>query len=232
MKTIVLAGLKGGVGKTTICYNLAVDAARKGKSVFLVDRDPSRGLTTLFGIREDRGDVPENLVLLEEVGKLSNAKQRLIDMGRARDYMIVDTPGAYMDIVTDALHAADAIAIPVRPSLLDIVAQQDISTPISGLDKSSAALLVLNMVDQRAAAAAKAAMKKIEPMFPNKPVWISQRASYSRASDTGHAGAEIDKKAAEEITDLWKAITKILKKGKGRNASVQTRRSEARHAGR
>lgn len=232
MKTIVLAGLKGGVGKTTIGYNLAVEAAREGKSIFLVDRDPSRGLTMLYGIREEAGGIPNNLTLLEQVGRLSEAKKQLVEMGHDRDFMICDTPNAYMEIVDDALHAADCIVIPVRPSPLDIIAQQDISTPITKLGKTPVTLFVLNMVDRRAMAPAKDAMKKITPLFPNKPVWVSQRLAFSRAAETGRAGSEIDKAAANEIADLWKAINKILRKGEGRHAKIQSRQSEARHIGR
>ena len=40
MKTIVLANMKGGTGKSTTCYALATGLYHKGKSVLIVDADP------------------------------------------------------------------------------------------------------------------------------------------------------------------------------------------------
>jgi chromosome partitioning protein len=233
MNTIVISSLKGGVGKTTICWNLAVKAARHGKSVNLVDRDPSHGLTTLFAIREQLGKVPENLALLENVGRLPDAKKRLVEIGQARDFLIVDTPNAFMEIVNDALAAADVICIPVRPSLLDILAQEDLAGPITAMGKTGAALFVVNMIDKRSMVTVQGAWKRARQLLENnnKVVSIAQRVAYSQASERGHAGAEIDRDAAAEIVTLWRAIDRILKKGKT-HATRQSRQSSAQRVGR
>jgi len=49
MVTITIANQKGGVGKTTISFNLAQLLSRKRKSIVLaVDNDPQGNLTTSF----------------------------------------------------------------------------------------------------------------------------------------------------------------------------------------
>lgn len=45
MKTITLFNNKGGVGKTTLTWNLSVSLAAKGKSVLLIDFDPQCNLS-------------------------------------------------------------------------------------------------------------------------------------------------------------------------------------------
>ena len=50
MKVIGFCNLKGGVGKTTACQNLAVALARKGLRVAALDLDPQSNLTAGFGI--------------------------------------------------------------------------------------------------------------------------------------------------------------------------------------
>lgn len=52
MKTILIAGRKGGVGKTTIAVTLADGLARRGQSVLLVDTDPQGHCAESFGIAE------------------------------------------------------------------------------------------------------------------------------------------------------------------------------------
>lgn len=50
MLTIGFCNLKGGVGKTTACQNLAVALARMGKKVAVVDMDPQSNLSLSFGV--------------------------------------------------------------------------------------------------------------------------------------------------------------------------------------
>lgn len=50
MKIVGFCNLKGGVGKTTACQNLAVALARSGLRVAALDLDPQSNLTTGFGI--------------------------------------------------------------------------------------------------------------------------------------------------------------------------------------
>ena len=50
MRIVGFCNLKGGVGKTTACQNLAVALARRGLRVAALDLDPQSNLTAGFGI--------------------------------------------------------------------------------------------------------------------------------------------------------------------------------------
>ena len=50
MLIIGFCNLKGGVGKTTACQNVAVGLARSGKRVAVLDMDPQSNLSASFGI--------------------------------------------------------------------------------------------------------------------------------------------------------------------------------------
>ncbi len=50
MKILGFCNLKGGVGKTTLCQNLAVALASKGYKIAALDLDPQSNLTSGWGI--------------------------------------------------------------------------------------------------------------------------------------------------------------------------------------
>ncbi|MBR0257200.1 MAG: AAA family ATPase [Synergistaceae bacterium] len=50
MITIGFCNLKGGVGKTTACQNIAAGLAKMGRKVAVVDMDPQSNLSAGFGI--------------------------------------------------------------------------------------------------------------------------------------------------------------------------------------
>ena len=65
MLIIGFCNLKGGVGKTTACQNVAVGLARSGKRVAVLDMDPQSNLSVSFGISVSPG-VPHIFNLLSK----------------------------------------------------------------------------------------------------------------------------------------------------------------------
>lgn len=44
---LAIANHKGGVGKTTVCFAIGAELARRGRRVLLVDLDPQAALSTM-----------------------------------------------------------------------------------------------------------------------------------------------------------------------------------------
>lgn len=57
-RTYVALNRKGGVGKTSTCFHLGGELARRGQRVLLIDLDPQRNLTDKLLMDPDTGEVP------------------------------------------------------------------------------------------------------------------------------------------------------------------------------
>src|SRR4051794_34679250 len=106
MDVVVLAGAKGGPGKSTVATNLAVAAREDGRRVLLVDADPQR--TTVDWYRDRESDEP-GVVAAPFADDIGDAVQR----ARAADYdiVVIDTPGRDDLATAAAMRAADLVLV-------------------------------------------------------------------------------------------------------------------------
>jgi chromosome partitioning protein len=146
--TVVIAGRKGGVGKTTTAVHLAAGFAQEGRTL-LVDADPQGSALTWS----------------ERSGRLSKGGHGLVTIGLpvrdlphrvnklARDFatVVIDTPPGAGDIAITraALMSAHAVVIPLSPTLLDsdtLVATVDLLAETEPLDRERPFALLLTKV--------------------------------------------------------------------------------------
>ncbi len=120
----VIGNLKGGSGKSTVAFNLAVWLAAHGERVSAFDLDPQRTLTDVAEVRSDEGYTP--------LFSLHYGGADLVDNLTSKSgEVIVDVGTADMDALKSALSVADRIVIPVPPSQADIWSTQRFLTLIS-----------------------------------------------------------------------------------------------------
>ncbi|WP_421568342.1 AAA family ATPase [Stenotrophomonas sp. PD6] len=115
MKTILVAGSKGGVGKSTVATHLAAQAALAGKRTVLADADP-QGSSTRWA--ERRAGLESAVLPIDATGK--NPLKKVPD---DTEVLVIDAPaGARAAELEPFLDVADAVVVPVLPSALDIEA--------------------------------------------------------------------------------------------------------------
>jgi chromosome partitioning protein len=215
---------------------LGIEAAKHG-TVYFADLDPQKSLMELCE-RRAKGEhpdlMPDNPLLLENIETVTAAVATLTRQGYERDYLIVDTPGSFMKIIREAIGAADCVILPVQPSPMDVLAQEDVAKVVAELGKSDRTIFVLNRVDGRAPSMARETLLKLGAMIPEspvRPVEVHQRTDFAKASATGRTGAELNAEARGEIQTLWKAIRKVLDGQEARHGH-NTAKLAAREPGR
>lgn len=112
----VIGSLKGGSGKSTVTFNLAIWLAMAEANVLVVDADPQATLTDVAEVRMEEGFEPHMLV--KDASALT--KTRL----KGFDEVLVDVGTADMESLKTALSLADRVLIPVPPSQADIWSTQ------------------------------------------------------------------------------------------------------------
>jgi len=114
----VIANLKGGSGKSTITFNLALWLQMQGEDVVAYDLDPQQTLNDVAAVRLEDGAEPRL-----NVKKTDNENVKF-NLNDHRCHVLVDVGAANMEAMHAALSAADRIIIPVQPSQPDVWATQ------------------------------------------------------------------------------------------------------------
>jgi chromosome partitioning protein len=107
---VVVAALKGGVGKTTTAVYLAALAAAGRRDVTLVDADPQASAADWVDTTDD--DTFESVELVEAPTERLVTKALAVTDGDA--VAIVDTPPGHERLLAKALDHADVVVIPTR----------------------------------------------------------------------------------------------------------------------
>jgi chromosome partitioning protein len=107
---LVVAALKGGVGKTTTSVYLSALAGPEKRSVTLVDADPQASAADWVDHAADGAFEGLNVVEAPTERLLAKVLDQIEDDAVA----IVDTPPGHERLLAKALERADAVVIPTR----------------------------------------------------------------------------------------------------------------------
>lgn len=115
MRTVLVASSKGGAGKSTIATNLAAWFALDGKRTALLDADKQQSATRWAEKRAglDTAVLPIDGTRRLWEDRLPNDIERLV---------IDAAAGAMADDLEAVLAKADAVLVPVNPSIIDLEA--------------------------------------------------------------------------------------------------------------
>lgn len=216
MIVLAVANTKGGVGKTTLTAALAVRAAQESARVAIVDLDPQRSLVAWW---ERRGQ-SENPCIFNGAGTAADAVEALRLTGW--DWVFLDGPPAFLTTVEEALDVADLAIVPIKPSMLDMIATRD-ALVLAHRTKTPVIAVLNDCHKDRLTAAARNTLEG-EKIYV-AATEVMHRVSHISGMTVGKTGPEVnngrDKAAAEEINTLWGEVkAAALKAVKDRAAAA------------
>lgn len=130
MTTIAVTNQKGGVGKSTLTFNLAQNLCKTSK-VAILDMDLQGSMAQLSDIVSDF-TITTNKSILEEPNKY--------------DFIFIDTPPYLSKDLKYLIQISDLILIPSKAGVLDLMAVESTINLISGENKLNSAMVVFNMI--------------------------------------------------------------------------------------
>ena len=201
----VVGNLKGGTGKSTVAFNLAVWLAHDKTGVMVFDLDPQCTLIDVCDVRNEDGYEPT----FEVSSNLAEMETRVLDKKRKKP-IIADISVGNMPAMAKAISLADRILIPVQPSQADIWSTQRFLKIVRkniNEDKKPEILGFINRADThigiRETGEAECALQMMPGITP-LGVRLYQRTAYRRSFSEGLSVFELDPmgKASKEMQQL------------------------------
>ncbi|RMG33151.1 MAG: ParA family protein [Gammaproteobacteria bacterium] len=202
----MIGSLKGGSGKSTVTFNLAIWLALADVDVAVLDADPQATLSDVLQVRREEGFQPT-------VPRLAADALGDVDRLAEHDQLLIDVGTASMANLKRAIEIADRILVPVPPSQADIWSTQRFLRFVAANagEREVEVLGFINRADTHhairesdEAAAALVSLPGIKYLKPR----LAQRTAYRRSFSEGLAVFELQprsKGAAE-----WNALAAAL----------------------
>lgn len=210
MKIITIGNEKGGVGKSTIACNLAVESVRNNLNILLIDADTQQSCMDFRAIRAENDSLPQ----FQAVSIVKNTIHKDVKSFKNFDIIIIDSGGRDTAVFRSAILACDFLIIPVLPSQYDIWATQGTIEVLEEARsfKDIKAQIVLNQVIPNTIVSreAKEALENFKlPVFDVK---LHSRVAYKQSisKGTGVSEYEPEGKAAEEIKAFFEEVKSKL----------------------
>ena len=208
---INIAHTKGGVGKTTIAVNLAVEL-----NASMLDLDLQGSSLRFSELRSDAGLQPLNVITLTGGSIATSSAAPKIEecKGSPKNHLVIDSGGMDNNIIREGILLSDIIITPVGISQVEFFGLQDFDELLKATDRSKTYAL-LNNLNLQAKKNINTARELIDGEFDFKLLYtmIGNRIAYKEAYGEGKSVCELDpkSKAAAEINSLVQELKSMFK---------------------
>lgn len=202
----VIGNMKGGTGKSTVTFNLAVWLAHQNRSVRLFDLDPQQTLADVVEVRQEETYEPV-LPNPESLSQLNSLKA-----DNQTDEILIDVSMSNETALKEALKISDRILIPVAPSQADIWSTQRFIKLIQETcSHSPEVLAVINRADTHPLVVETQESEEALDFLPGIKrikTRLHNRTAYRRSFSEGLGVFELNPsgKASKEVLKLTKKL--------------------------
>lgn len=193
-KIVLITGSKGGIGKTTISYNLAANISNSTK-VAVLDFDLQGSLSQLKDLVTDFDIIPYE----DGINEISNLNY---------DFIFIDTPPYLINVLPKLMDLADLIILPIKASFLDLLAIRSTINLIERGNNKDKVLVVFNMIKANTTLTLDILIRIKEFDLNIAKTHISDLVAFTRSILAN--GVSNDKNAQTQIDNLTKEILKML----------------------
>lgn len=189
-KIILLTHQKGGVGKSTLTFNLAQNISKNAK-VAVLDFDLQGSLSQLKELVTDFSIIPFN-----------NDVNDIIRLDY--DFIFIDTPPYLSNHLSKLIKIADLIIVPTKAGILDLLAIKSTLELIEEEQKTLQTLVVFNMIKASTTLTLDILIGLEEYNVPIANTHISDLVAFTRSVLV--KGVKNDKSAQKQIDNLSREI--------------------------
>jgi chromosome partitioning protein len=193
-KIILITHQKGGVGKSTLSFNLAHNFSSNSK-VAVLDFDLQGSLSQLKEIVTGFDIIP----FVEEINSISNLKY---------DFIFIDTPPYLSNHLSKLIQISDLILVPTKAGILDILAIKSTLKLIEQSHKLNSTLIVFNMIKPNTTLTQDILISLKEYNVPIAKTYISDLVAFTRSVIM--KGVTNDRNAKFQLDQLTKEVLLLL----------------------
>ncbi len=207
---VIVGGIKGGSGKTTVATNLAILRSLEGRDVLLIDADEQESSYTFTQVRnETMADAGYTCIKLTGMA----VSKETLRLAQKYQDIVIDTGGRDTTSQRAALAVADLAVVPFKPRSLDVWTLGSVNQVIEAamaVNSKLRAVTILNQADARGHDNDEAAEILQEgAALRYSGISLGNRKAYSNAAAGGRAVTELapaDSKAYAEIERLYQYV--------------------------
>lgn len=205
---IWITNYKWGVGKSTICQNIAVHFAKDNNNVCIVDTDINQSSLNWYSLRSPSLPeipvffAPNKQILSKIIKTLKNHYKIILIDGTPSDVELTDT----------IIKLSWIILIPVLPSLSDTIVTKKLVSRIKKIQETLPQILVCRFILNQSTKTnnnKEALVRMSQLSFPILSYHIKNKVIFKRAYETGKGVIELKEK---EMIDTYVEVNWLIDK--------------------